>query len=450
MKLLSMLALGATRGNVPACEKLEAEKLSLLELQIDQTFVRVLDAEFLIRTCLESRGIDWDALAPKRQPRLGKLGKVVGMRKDAARVQFGDGALMWWTSEFLRLPKHDALNQFQVLAGAQQLPDPTPIQPNSLRSGGMWWKPEWMRRRESAEQLAGGGAGRHRHRAGLPIMTEAEAVEANCDAVGGVPAESEHVHTVERPDLEGWTGGVIWEASEILARMLELRPEYVRGKTVLELGAGCGLCGLIAVSVGAAHTVLTDKVTFMLNHNVQRFREDTDYMHGRSQIEIKKLEWGNDRDIEAVATDPPVQVILGSDLVYFVEHLPTLAATVIQLSGENTLVLWLTPDGPSEGLIGAADPHARTQREQARRASVDVLRSPSQILTTDEYTSYSRTAIDTFWDKMVEHFTIVEISRHRWVSDILDSMPLTENAADRRGPLRVFEMLYRGQSERET
>ena len=64
--------------------------------------------------------------------------------------------------------------------------------------------------------------------------------------------------------LGGWTGGNIWESSEVLARLLCLRPQsWWAGKRVVELGAGCGLVGLTALALGAAEVTLTDQVLYM-------------------------------------------------------------------------------------------------------------------------------------------------------------------------------------------
>ena len=53
------------------------------------------------------------------------------------------------------------------------------------------------------------------------------------------------------------TGYVNWPAATILARWLALHPQTVAGKSVMEIGAGLGLCGLVAAR-WAEEVLLTD------------------------------------------------------------------------------------------------------------------------------------------------------------------------------------------------
>jgi predicted nicotinamide N-methyase len=46
--------------------------------------------------------------------------------------------------------------------------------------------------------------------------------------------------------------------SPAFPREIVAYPGLVRGKAVLEIGAGCGLNGLVALQVGASEVVLTD------------------------------------------------------------------------------------------------------------------------------------------------------------------------------------------------
>lgn len=50
----------------------------------------------------------------------------------------------------------------------------------------------------------------------------------------------------------------LWNGSRVITEYLETHPEEVRGKTVLELGAGAGLPSLVSAVLGARRAVMTD------------------------------------------------------------------------------------------------------------------------------------------------------------------------------------------------
>ncbi len=47
-------------------------------------------------------------------------------------------------------------------------------------------------------------------------------------------------------------GAKVWSVAHVLARELVQSPQIVAGKRVLEIGAGCGLNGIVAAKLGAA------------------------------------------------------------------------------------------------------------------------------------------------------------------------------------------------------
>ena len=83
-----------------------------------------------------------------------------------------------------------------------------------------------------------------------------------------------------------------------------------------ELGAGCGLSGMVAAAAGAGHVVLADQVLYMLRENVARnFAERAEV---RERIAVRELQWGDAAQTAAVGA--PFDLLLGSDLMYVSEH----------------------------------------------------------------------------------------------------------------------------------
>jgi methyltransferase-like protein 23 len=97
-------------------------------------------------------------------------------------------------------------------------------------------------------------------------------------------------------------GIVLWPAAIALAHEIASRP--VRGKRVLELGAGTGLPGIVAASLGA-HVVQTDRqevALFVCKKNAEQ--------NGITTIEHRAADWTAWQDEEHY------DCILGSDVLY--------------------------------------------------------------------------------------------------------------------------------------
>jgi predicted nicotinamide N-methyase len=113
-------------------------------------------------------------------------------------------------------------------------------------------------------------------------------------------ADEEHFLVDEARDLP--YGIVLWPAAIALAHELAARP--VAGRRVLELGAGTGLPGIVAASLGA-RVVQTDKHPVALHlckMNAAR--------NGITTIEHRAADWAAWADRDAY------DLIIGSDVLY--------------------------------------------------------------------------------------------------------------------------------------
>jgi len=142
------------------------------------------------------------------------------------------------------------------------------------------------------------------------------------------------------------TGLIVWPAAQLLCKYLyhEYRKNqnFFKGKSMIELGAGLGLCGLICSSFGAKFTVVTDKsseVLQLLRTNIKRNFGHTD------KVVCHKLQWGVDLDkrLEEMECES-FDLILGSDLVYNDVSLNPLCETVSKLISKRgkQCEFWLT------------------------------------------------------------------------------------------------------------
>lgn len=64
-------------------------------------------------------------------------------------------------------------------------------------------------------------------------------------------------------------GHILWHTSTTLAGYLEQRPSLVRGKSILEFGAGAGLPGLVSAILGAKTVCVTDYPDVELVQNLE-------------------------------------------------------------------------------------------------------------------------------------------------------------------------------------
>jgi predicted nicotinamide N-methyase len=102
-------------------------------------------------------------------------------------------------------------------------------------------------------------------------------------------------------------GVVLWSATVALAHEIASRPDDFRGKRVLELGAGTGLPGILAASLGAA-VAQTDK-----NNLAMTLCKRNCELNDLKTIEHRLADWTNWDD----ATH--YDWILGSDILYGIE-----------------------------------------------------------------------------------------------------------------------------------
>ena len=109
------------------------------------------------------------------------------------------------------------------------------------------------------------------------------------------------------------TGLDLWRGATALASALE--GEDVAGGTVLELGAGCGLPGLLAAKLGASRVFLTDKDPVVLE--ALRFSVAANFLEN---VAVAPLAYGDDA--------PAVDLVLAADALYLTCQVAPLIVTI--------------------------------------------------------------------------------------------------------------------------
>ncbi|NWI43437.1 MT21A methyltransferase, partial [Picathartes gymnocephalus] len=144
---------------------------------------------------------------------------------------------------------------------------------------------------------------------------------------------------------------VVWDAAVVLCAYLEMEDIDLRDRSVIELGAGTGLLGIVVTLLGkgffvafvsvscvlsplGARVTITDRAAALefLESNVQANLPP----ELRPRAVVKELTWGKDLD-----NFPPgaFDLVLGADIVYLEETFAELLQTLEHLCSERTVIL---------------------------------------------------------------------------------------------------------------
>lgn len=115
------------------------------------------------------------------------------------------------------------------------------------------------------------------------------------------------------------TARLCWDAAFPMAQFLCEHAESVRGRDVVELGAGPGLPGLVAAKLGASRVTLTDLPSELellrTNVSLNGFGEEDEADEGSSsgRVDVAACTWGEEAQMSAVGKR---DVVVCSDVLY--------------------------------------------------------------------------------------------------------------------------------------
>lgn len=153
------------------------------------------------------------------------------------------------------------------------------------------------------------------------------------------------------------TGVSTWDGSIVLSKYLEKNPQLVQGKSCLELGAGTGVAGMASAALGASKVLITDLEYTLMNlvFNVQSSFQDmsssavssTEFYFSKEDIVsdnhknyiigIQRLDWKDKSTY--VYEQGPWEVIIGSDVVWLEDLVPSLVQTIHAHANVGTTIL---------------------------------------------------------------------------------------------------------------
>lgn len=125
--------------------------------------------------------------------------------------------------------------------------------------------------------------------------------------------------------------GVLWPASLGLSYFLQENPDLVRGKRVLELGAGLGLPSLVAIHLGA-QVLTTDFHPDVEEYFLRNCR------HSSIKGDYQRLNWRADN-----MNGELFDVVMGSDVLYESKHPVEVAKGLIRFLKKGGRILLSDP-----------------------------------------------------------------------------------------------------------
>ena len=145
--------------------------------------------------------------------------------------------------------------------------------------------------------------------------------------------QGEHAVLVREMEFtQGGLGWRVWCSALVLSRWIATHQDFVRGKSVLELGCGVGLPGLLAAKLGARSVSLTDFLPALMR-TVDGSIGDNELCAVASAF---LLDWSVADHEEETKPDwptlPPTaqfDSILGADIMYEPEH-PTMVMQILR------------------------------------------------------------------------------------------------------------------------
>uniref|UniRef100_A0A7S4ER75 Calmodulin-lysine N-methyltransferase n=1 Tax=Pseudo-nitzschia australis TaxID=44445 RepID=A0A7S4ER75_9STRA len=150
----------------------------------------------------------------------------------------------------------------------------------------------------------------------------------------------------ERPDQDT-TGLSIWSASLVMARWMQAvgKTGYWKDSSVLELGSGCGVPGLMVATSDSSRPrqiYLTD-----LNpQTVENLQYNVELNNVQDFVEASCMDW----DDKATWPEEKVDFVIGSDLIYIKTLVPLLTSVIFGTIKPGGKFLYVCPDTGRDGL----------------------------------------------------------------------------------------------------
>ncbi|KAK6138281.1 hypothetical protein DH2020_027972 [Rehmannia glutinosa] len=131
------------------------------------------------------------------------------------------------------------------------------------------------------------------------------------------------------------TGQLVWPGAELLNDYLSQNADILRGCSVIELGSGVGITGLLCGRF-CSKVVMTDHNEEILTRNIE-LHDSSQNLVCSAGLKAEKLEWGNSEQLDCILQKHPegFDLVLGADIYILIctirASIPLLFDTVEKL-----------------------------------------------------------------------------------------------------------------------
>ncbi|KAL1922993.1 uncharacterized protein VTP21DRAFT_9369 [Calcarisporiella thermophila] len=134
---------------------------------------------------------------------------------------------------------------------------------------------------------------------------------------------------------KGTTGLRSWNAGLALSEYIIQHTEIVRGKHILEIGAGPGLLGLTCTKLGAKYVTLSDGCDMVMNLLEENISNNQAHNHASPLF----LDWETSSSSSLTLLSSRVDLIVGADITYDSRYIPYLVRVLTHLLSDTNQAL---------------------------------------------------------------------------------------------------------------